>query len=93
MLESKVRLDIVMNQSEIRDLLNSNFEDSVIEVTLKDSYCNIFIASDKFKGLSKLKCQQMVYSYISEQIASGSIHAVELKLKTLQEYRNEDNFK
>ena len=79
-----------MNQNEIDDLLNSNFKDSVIEVTLKDSYCNIFIASNRFKRLSKLKCQQLVYSYISEQIASGTIHAVDLKLMTLQEYRNED---
>ena len=79
-----------MNQNEINDLLNANFKDSLIEVTLKDSYCNIFIASDAFKGLSKLKCQQLVYSHISEQIASGSIHAVDLKLMTLQEYRNED---
>ena len=82
-----------MNQNEINNLLNSNFKNSVIEVTLKDSYCNIFIASDKFKGLSKLKCQQLVYSYISEQIASGAIHAVDLELTTLQEYRNEDSLK
>ena len=82
-----------MNQNEISALLNLNFEESVIEVKLKDSYCNIFIASDKFKGLSKLKCQQLVYSYISEQIASGAIHAVDLELMTLQEYRNEDSLK
>ena len=80
-----------MNQNKINDLLSSNFKDSVIEVTLKDSYCNIFIVSDTFKGLSKLKRQQLVYSYISEQIASGSIHAVDLKLMTLQEYRDEDS--
>ena len=80
-----------MNQNEINDLLNSNFKNSVIEVALKDRYCHIFIASDKFKELSKLKCQQLVYSYISEQIASGSIHAVDLKLMTLQEYRDEDS--
>ena len=80
-----------MNQNEINDLLNSNFKNSVIKVTLKDSYCNIFIASDKFKGLSKLKRQQLVYSCISEQIVSGSIHAVDLKLMTLQEYRDEDS--
>ena len=82
-----------MNQNKINDLLNSNFKDSVIEVTLKDRYCNIFIVSDTFKGLSKLKRQQLVYSYISEQIASGYIHAVDLKLMTLQEYRNENSFK
>ena len=80
-----------MNQNEINDLLNSNFKNSVIKVTLKDSYCNIFIASDQFKGLSKLKCQQLVYSYISEQIASGSIPAVDLKLMTLKEYHDEDS--
>ena len=82
-----------MNQNKINDLLNSNFKDSVIEVTLKDRYCNIFIVSDTFKGLSKLKRQQLVYSYISEQIAIGSIHAVDLKLMTLQENRNEDSLK
>ena len=82
-----------MNQNEINNLLNSNFKNSVIEVKLKDSYCNIFIASDNFKGLSKLKCQQLVYSYISDQIASGAIHAVALKLMTLEEYRNEDSLK
>ena len=82
-----------MNQNKINDLLNSNFKDSVIEVTLKDRYCNIFIVSDTFKGLSKLKRQQLVYSYISEQIVTGSIHAVDLKLMTLQENRNEDSLK
>ncbi|MFT6221072.1 MAG: acid stress-induced BolA-like protein IbaG/YrbA [Oceanicoccus sp.] len=74
-----------MESEVIKSLLTEHFSDAVIEVTVEGSHVALHIVSDVFGGLNTLKRQQKVYAVLSEHIASGEIHAVNMKTFTLQE--------
>lgn len=74
-----------MESEVIESLLAEHFVGAVIEVTVEGSHVSLHIVSDVFDGLNTLKRQQKVYAVLSEHIASGDIHAVNMKTLTLQE--------
>ena len=74
-----------MESEFIKSLLAEQFVGAVIEVTVEGSHVALHIVSDVFDGLNTLKRQQKVYAVSSEHIASGDIHAVNMKTLTLQE--------
>jgi acid stress-induced BolA-like protein IbaG/YrbA len=43
------------------------------------------LVSEAFSGLSRVKRQQLVYSFLNEKINSGEIHAVSMKCLTPEE--------
>jgi acid stress-induced BolA-like protein IbaG/YrbA len=47
---------------------------------------------DSFEGLSSVKRQQRVYACINEDIVSGTIHAVSMKLYTRAEWEKAKHF-
>lgn len=71
-----------MQSDEIKSLLQQSFVDSTIDVEVEGSHVNIHIVSHEFEGLTPLKRQQKVYGVLSEYIASGAIHAVNMKTLT-----------
>lgn len=71
-----------MDAIEIKSLLESAFDNADIEVVVEGSHVNLSIVSDAFEGLNTLKRQQKVYGILSEYIASGAIHAVNMKTQT-----------
>jgi len=74
-----------MESEDIKSLLVEQFTDAVIEVTVEGSHVALHIVSDIFDGLNTLKRQQKVYAVLSAHIASGEIHAVNMKTLTSQE--------
>jgi acid stress-induced BolA-like protein IbaG/YrbA len=74
-----------MESGVIKSLLAEQFSDATIEVTVEGSHVALHIVSNVFDGLNTLKRQQKVYAVLSEHIASGEIHAVNMKTLTLQE--------
>lgn len=74
-----------MESEEIKTLIQQQLSDASVEVTVEGSHVNLKVISDVFEGLNTLKRQQKVYGVLSEQIASGAIHAVNMKTLTLQE--------
>ena len=46
---------------------------------------DISVVGDLFEGLNAVKKQQLVYAVINEHIASGTIHAVNMKTLTRAE--------
>ena len=71
-----------MQPEEIKALLESQIADSQVDVTVDGSHVNIVVVSPSFIGLNPVKKQQLVYGALSEQIASGVIHAVNMKTYT-----------
>ena len=65
-------------KQEIEAALQQELNPSVLEVVLEGNHCSIQIVSEVFTGLSKVKRQQKVYACLSEKIASGEIHAVNI---------------
>ena len=68
-----------MEPEAIKSLLQAHFDDAAIDVTVEGSHANLSIISNT------LKRQQAVYGVLSEHIASGAIHAVNMKTQTPQE--------
>lgn len=74
-----------MEPEAIKALLQSQFDGATIEVNVEGSHVGLSIVSEAFEGLNTLKRQQAVYGVLSEHIASGAIHAVNMKTLTPQE--------
>ncbi len=47
----------------------------------------VTVVGELFAGLSPVKKQQLVYGCLTEQIASGSIHAVTIKTYTPEQWQ------
>jgi acid stress-induced BolA-like protein IbaG/YrbA len=75
-----------MQAEEVKRIVESQIQNS--EVVTAGEGCNfeITVISPVFLGLSPVKKQQMVYGCLSEQIASGAIHALTIKTFTPEQW-------
>ncbi|MFT2109787.1 BolA family protein [Marinomonas sp. 2405UD68-3] len=71
-----------MNSNEVQKLLESSIPNSTVAAQGEGCNFQVTIVSSSFEGLSTVKRQQLVYSYLQEAIASGAIHAVTMKTLT-----------
>ncbi len=76
-----------MHPDEIKTLLESQIADSDVQVNIDGSHVNLVVVSPAFDGFNALKKQQMVYGVLAEPIASGVIHAVNMKTFTPAEWQ------
>lgn len=75
-----------MDVEQVTALLHSELDNCEISVSGEGSHYDITVVGDVFSGLRPVKKQQLVYAALSEQIADGSIHAVNIKTYTPQEW-------
>jgi acid stress-induced BolA-like protein IbaG/YrbA len=68
-----------MQAEEIKALLMAGLADCDVEVSGEGNHFDISVVGDVFEGLNAVKKQQLVYAVINEHIASGTIHAVNMK--------------
>lgn len=77
-----------MQPEQVKSLLESHLPDCDISVSSGDgSHFDVVVVGDVFEGLSPVKKQQMVYAGLNEHIASGSVHAVNMKTYTRAEWQ------
>lgn len=67
-------------------MLQQQLVDCDISVSGDGSHIDVTIVGDVFDGLRPIKKQQLVYGVLNEHIASGAIHAVNMKLYTRDEW-------
>ncbi len=77
-----------MQVDEIKQRLIEQFADAHIEINVDGSHVNVTVVSNSFVGLSPVKKQQSVYAVLADAIASGAIHAVNMKTYTPDEWQN-----
>jgi len=77
---------MIMQPEQIQALLQEKIESSQVDVNVEGSHVNVVVISPVFEGLSPVKKQQLVYAVLSEQIASGVIHAVNMKTYTPEQW-------
>lgn len=75
-----------MQTEELKALLAESFVDAQIDVSIDGSHSSIRIVSDVFTGLNPVKKQQAVYAVINDKIADGTLHAVNMKLYTPEQW-------
>ena len=76
-----------MDPDKLKKILEQQFKGCQISVDGDGSHFLISMVGEQFTGLSKLKRQQLVYSCVNEQITSGEIHALTMRLYTPAEWQ------
>ncbi|WP_317930947.1 BolA family protein [Halioxenophilus sp. WMMB6] len=71
-----------MLEVDIKQLLEGQLENCVAEVQMEGNHLNLVVISSQFSGLNPVKKQQLVYGILQPYIASGEVHAVNMKTLT-----------
>ena len=75
-----------MNSEQISTLLRSRLPDCDVRVEGGDGKYLVTAVGDVFAGLGAVKRQQKIYAILNDDIASGGIHAVTMRLFTVDEF-------
>ncbi|WP_394130304.1 BolA family protein [Shewanella maritima] len=81
-----------MDCKEIEQLLQAAIEVDEVHVTQDGSHYKIIAVGEMFDGMSRVKQQQTIYAPLSEQIASGALHALTIKTFTPTQWKREKMF-
>ena len=76
---------MMIDAGQIQDLLRGALPDCEIVVNGEGGKFQVLAIGDVFSGLNPVKRQQQVYQILNPHIASGAIHAVSMRLMTVQE--------
>ncbi|MEM8562692.1 MAG: BolA/IbaG family iron-sulfur metabolism protein [Pseudomonadota bacterium] len=78
-----------MDAATVKNLLQEHLADCEFFVEGEGNHYTITAVGDVFEGLRPVRKQQLVYGALSESIANGSVHAVNIRTYTPDEWRNE----
>jgi acid stress-induced BolA-like protein IbaG/YrbA len=76
-----------MDAAMVKALLEAHLADCEFHVQGEGSHYDITAIGPVFDGLRPVKKQQLVYAALSDQIADGSIHAVNIRTYTPAEWQ------
>lgn len=76
-----------MNADEIELILEQQLNGCDIKLDVDGSHVNIVVVGDIFQGVRPVQRQQLVYAALREHIASGAIHAVNMKTYSAEEWQ------
>lgn len=71
-----------MDAISVKELLSASLPACEIEVEGGDGKYLVIAIGEIFEGLNAVKRQQTIYKILNEHIASGAIHAVNMRLMT-----------
>lgn len=78
-----------MDCKQIEERLAQALQLAEVYVKTDGSHYQVVAVGDCFEGLSRVKQQQLVYAPLMEDIASGAIHALQIKAFTPVQWRRE----
>ena len=76
---------MMIDAGQIQELLITQLPECEITVNGEGGKFQVLAIGDVFTGLNPVKRQQKVYQILNPHIASGAIHAVSMRLLTVQE--------
>lgn len=76
-----------MDSETVKVLLLAQLTDCQVDVEVNGSHFNVTAVGDIFEGKRPVQRQQLVYGALRDQIASGAIHAVNIKTYTPKEWQ------
>jgi len=76
-----------MDAAAVKVLLQNHLQECEFHVQGEGSHYDIAAIGAVFEGLRPVKKQQLVYAALSDQIADGSIHAVNIRTFTPAEWQ------
>lgn len=78
-----------MDAATVKVLLQTHLPGCEFQVQGEGSHYDIIAVGDVFEGQRPVKKQQIVYAALSEHIADGSIHAVNIRTFTPAEWQQQ----
>ena len=81
-----------MEPQQVEALLKEQLELDEVFVTQEGTHYKIIAIADFFNGMSPVKRQQAIYAPLTEQIASGALHALTIKTFTPEQWKREKIF-
>ncbi|MAD67417.1 MAG: cell division protein BolA [Porticoccaceae bacterium] len=79
-----------MNNLDVKAILEASLPSCEIEVQAQGNHFNIVVVGNIFSGKRPVQRQQLIYGALTEQISSGAIHAVNMKLFTPSEWQQHE---
>ena len=76
-----------MDAASVKALLQNHMQECEFHVQGEGNLYDIAAVGDVFEGLRPVKKQQLVYAALKDQIADGSIHAVNIRTFTPAEWQ------
>ena len=76
-----------MDAATVKALLQSHLADCEFHVQGEGANYDIIVIGNVFEGLRPVRKQQLVYAALRENIADGSIHAVNIRTFTPAEWQ------
>ncbi|MCW4151635.1 BolA/IbaG family iron-sulfur metabolism protein [Halomonas sp. 18H] len=76
-----------MHPSDVKALLESRIDNCEFHIQGEGCDFQVTAVGDVFDGLSRVKRQQLVYSALSDEIASGALHAITIRTYTPQQWQ------
>ena len=80
-----------MNPEDVKKLIETGIPDAKASVVGDGSKFEATVVSSTFEGLNSVKKHQLVYSTVTEHIASGALHALTIKAYTPEEWESLDS--
>jgi acid stress-induced BolA-like protein IbaG/YrbA len=80
-----------MDAAAVQVLVSTQLSDCEVTVEGEGSHYDILVIGELFAGLRPVAKQQLVYAALGDQIAEGSIHAVNIRTFTADEWREQAN--
>ncbi|MGC3872046.1 BolA family protein [Halomonas sp. GXIMD04776] len=71
-----------MQPSDVKALLESRIDGCDFHIQGEGCNFQVVAVGDVFENLSPVKRQQLIYGALSEEIASGALHAISIKTYT-----------
>jgi acid stress-induced BolA-like protein IbaG/YrbA len=76
-----------MDAATVKVLLQDHLSECEFQVQGEGNHYDIVAIGDVFEGLRPVKKQQLIYAALNEQIADGTIHAVNIRTYTPAQWR------
>ena len=80
-----------MDADSVQQLVNRHLDNCDVTVQGEGNHFEILAVGEVFAGLRPVAKQQLVYAALGDQIADGSIHAVNIKTFTPEEWLAQGN--
>ncbi|MCB1688170.1 MAG: BolA/IbaG family iron-sulfur metabolism protein [Halioglobus sp.] len=76
-----------MDPAAVKELLQNHMPDCEFHVEGEGSHYDIAAIGSVFEGLRPVKKQQLIYAALTDHIANGSIHAVNIRTYTPEQWQ------
>jgi len=77
----------MISPQEVETMIQSKLPEAKVQVAGDGQHFEAVIVSAEFEGKSRVKQHQLVYSALTEAMASDTIHAIALKTYTPQDWQ------